>query len=68
MVMEFKYLGRVLTKSGDDWLEVVGNIQKARSICSRFSRILGLEGTYPRTSDSFYKMVVQATLLFGSET
>ena len=25
-MMEFKYLGRVLTESDDDWLEVVGNL------------------------------------------
>ena len=33
-----------------------------------FNRILGREGAYPRTSSTFYKAVVQATLLFGSET
>ena len=29
-VMEFKYLGRVLTNTDDDWPAVAGNIRKAR--------------------------------------
>ena len=33
-----------------------------------FNKILGREGAYPWTSSTFYKAVVQATLLFGSET
>ena len=44
------------------------NIWKARSIWERFSRILGQEGSYPRTYGTFYKAVVQEILLFGLET
>ena len=29
-VLEFTYLGRVLTAGDDDWTEVVGNLGKAR--------------------------------------
>ena len=30
-VTEFKYLGRVLTSTDDDWPAVAGNIRKARA-------------------------------------
>ena len=39
-----------------------------RSIWASFSRIWEWEGADPRTSGTFYKVVVQATLLFDSET
>ena len=29
-VVEFKYLGRVLIDSDDDWLMMVGNLRKAQ--------------------------------------
>ena len=35
---------------------------------TRMTRILGREETYPRISGLFLKAVVQAVLLFGSET
>ena len=31
-VTEFKYLGRVLKNTDDDWPEVAGNIRKAQAI------------------------------------
>ena len=43
-VTEFKYLGRVLTNTDDDWPAVAGNIRKARAIWGRLVRILGQEG------------------------
>ena len=30
-VTEFRYLGRVLTDTDDEWLAVAGNIRKARA-------------------------------------
>ena len=42
---------------------MVSNLQKAR-----LSWVLGQEGADPRTSGTFYKAVVQTTLLFGAET
>ena len=41
-VAEFKYLGRVLTNTDDDWLAVAGNIRKARASWGRLERILRL--------------------------
>ena len=43
-VTEFKYLGRVLTNTDDDWPAVAGNIRKARASWGRLARILGREG------------------------
>ena len=52
-VLEFKYLGRVLTSSDDNWLAVVGNLKNERRRWTWMSRILGREGAdpvHPRTS------------------
>ena len=67
-VTAFRYLGRVLTAGDDDWLVVVGNLEKARKSWGRLSRILSREGADPKVSGSFYKAVAQAVLLFGAET
>ena len=67
-VSEFKYLGRILTATDDDWPAVVGNLGKARRSWGRLSRVLGREGADSRGSRAFYIAVTQAVLLFGSET
>ena len=41
LVTEFKYLGRMLTSTYDDWPEVAGNIRKARANWGRLARVLG---------------------------
>ena len=68
MVTEFKYLGRILTALEDDWPAVVENMLEVQKLWARLSQILGWEGEDPQTSGTFYKVVVQATLLFGVET
>ena len=67
-VSEFKYLGRVVNKNDDDWPAVNRNLQKARVAWGRLCRILPKEGANPKAMASIYKAVVQAVLLFGSET
>ena len=52
-VTEFKYLGRVLTNTDDDWPAVAGNIRKAPANWGRLARILGREGADPKVSHSF---------------
>ena len=47
-VTEFKYLGRVLTNTDDDWPAVAGNIKQARENWGRLARILGREGADPK--------------------
>ena len=66
-VLDFKYFGRVITASDDNFPEVVGNLRRMRSRRARVLRILGREGAEPWTSGKFYKVVLQATLLFGEE-
>ena len=68
LVSSFKFLVRVLTALDDDWLAVVTNLMKAQRKWDRMSRILGREGADTRTSRTFYKVVVQAVLLFDSVT
>ena len=67
-VSEFRYLGRLLTATDDDWPAVAGNIKKARRSWGRMARVLGREGAEPKVSRTFYIAVTQAMLLFGSET
>lgn len=67
-VSEFKYLGRVVERNDDDWPAVNRNLQKARVAWGRLCRILSKEGANPKAMASVYKAVVQAVLLFGSET
>ena len=67
-VTEFRYLGRILTNTDDDWPEVAGNLRKARVTWGRMARILGREGADPKVSRNFYIAVTQQVLLFGVET
>ena len=67
-VTEFKYLGRVLTNTYDDWPEVAFNIRKAQANWGRLARILGREGADPKVSHIFYTAVTQQVLLFGAES
>ena len=47
VVTEFKYLGRVLTASDDNWPAVMDKMRKSRKCWMKMSRILGREGVYP---------------------
>ena len=46
---------------------VVGNLRKARKRWARFLIISVREGASTRVLGAFFKMVVQAILLFGSD-
>ena len=67
MVPSLKYLGRVLSTADDDWLEVVQNLAKARTVWQRISRILSMEEARPWVSGFFFKAVVQLVLIFSAE-
>ena len=66
-VMSFKYLGNFFMAGDEDWPEVAGNLQKARKIGVRMTRILIRERAHLKISGHFFKAVVQAVLIFGSE-
>ena len=40
-VTEFRYLGRILTSTVDDWPAVVGNLRKAKQIWGRLANLIG---------------------------
>ena len=67
-VPTFQYLGRPLDQMDDDWLAVHRNNMHARSIWGRLGTLLRREGAYTKVSESFYRVVVQAIILYGSET
>ena len=64
----FKYLGRLVAMDDNDVQAVRSNIKKARKCWKMLSRLLRSENMEPRVCGMFYKAVVQAVLLFGSET
>ena len=67
-VISFNYLGRVMKTLYNYWMEVVGNLQKARKGCPWLTRILGREGASLGVSGILCKTVLQAVLIFGSKT
>ena len=67
-VKEFRYLGRILTSTDDDWPAVARNLQKARATWGRLARILGRVGADPKVSRNFYIAVTQQVFLFRAET
>ena len=64
----FKYLGRMLGRSDNNWPEFLRNIRKARKMWGRLDKLLQREGVKPEVSEKFYHVVVQAVLFFGAET
>lgn len=64
----FKYLGRMLSDTDNDWPAVYKNLSKARKRWGMVSRILRRDGLRPKAAGMFYKAVVQAVLLYGAET
>ena len=49
------------------WLVVVRNLSQARAVWKRMAQIFSREGAAPQVSGFFFKDVVQAVLLLGSE-
>jgi hypothetical protein len=67
-VSDFKYLGRVLDSSDSDDKAVDFNLKNARARWGRMARLLTNDGIRGRTLARFYITIVQAVLLYGSET
>lgn len=64
----FKYLGHFLSSMDSDWPALYENMAKAWQHWARVSIILARDGASPWVSGMFYKAIVQAVLLYGSET
>jgi hypothetical protein len=61
-------LGRLLAQDDDDIQAIRAQLQKARATWARVGQVLQAENVPPRVAAKFYKAVVQAVLLYGSET
>ena len=61
-------MGRVLKAADEKWLAVVGKFWKVWKIWTWLGMIMGREGAIPRVPGIFFQAVVQAVLLFDSET
>ena len=68
MVTSFKYLGRVISATGDNWTAAARNLARVKKVWSKTSCILSREGAAPGVSGFFFKAVIQSLLLFGAET
>ena len=66
-VTALKDLVRVLTESDDGWTVVVANLSEARRKLEQLSSTLKGKRADTGTLEIFYKAVIKATLLFGSE-
>ena len=67
-VENFRYLGRPIYQTDDDWLAVRRKIMRARSVWGRLGTLFLRKGEDPKVLASFYRAVVQAIILYGSET
>ena len=67
-VSSFRFLGRTLSSTDDDWPEVEQNFRRAQGKWGRLEKILGREGADKGMSGRLHVAVVQVVLLFGSET
>jgi Reverse transcriptase (RNA-dependent DNA polymerase) len=64
----FKYLGRYLSATSNDIVAVNHNLRKATKTWGRLSTILKREGANKQTMGNIYKTIIQASLLYTSET
>ena len=64
----FKYLGRLLSQDDDDIQAIRAQMRKARATWARVGQVLRRENVSPFVAARFYQAVVQAILLYGSES
>jgi hypothetical protein len=67
-VKQFKYLGRILDEDDNDWPAINRNLAKAQAAWGRLGKILSKEKANSKAMASIYKTVIQAVLLYGSES
>ena len=65
---EFVYLGRAVREDGRDTTCIVRRISKARQRWGSVAKILKREGACSKVMAKFYLAVVQAVLLYGSDS
>ena len=67
-VSSFKYMDRILSANNDDLPAVAANVRCACQHWGQVAQLLIREGASSSTMSYFYKVVVQAVLLYGSAT
>ena len=63
-VENFKYLGRPLEQTYDEWLAVIWNVNRLQRVWGRLGNILRREGANPKVAGIFYRAVTQVVILF----
>ena len=61
----FKFLGRILPASENDWPMVIYKLRKAQNMWTRLLRVLRQEIADTRMSRKIHMAVIQEVLLFG---
>ncbi len=64
----FKYLGRMMVQDNNNPQAMGHQLRKAWGTWARIGKVLRSKNATPRVAAKFYKAVVQAVLLYGSET
>jgi hypothetical protein len=64
----YKYLGRMMAQDNEDTQAVRAQLRKAHVTWAQFRKVLWSENTPPTVAAKFYLAIVQAILLYGSET
>jgi hypothetical protein len=64
----YKYLGRIMAQDDNDTQALRAQLWKARATWARVGQALWNENTSPFVAARFYQAVIQAILLYGSET
>ena len=67
-VANFKYLGRPLDQTGNDWPVVRLTFRWAHRVWGRLGKLLLREGEETKVAAMFYREVTQAVLIFVLET
>ena len=67
VVPHFKYLGKTLYQSDNNWPVIIQIIRRSQKVWGRLGKILPWEGSDTQKSNMFYWLVVKVVLLFCSE-
>ena len=67
-VEHFRYLGRVISHTNSDWPAIFRQLTRARQRWAMIARVVAKLQIPAKAAGMFYKAIVQAVLLYGSET
>ena len=67
-VAQSKYLVQPLNQIDNDWPKIHRNIKRLQRVWGQLVKMLRREGVDTQMSEMFYRLVVQAVPLFGSDS